>query len=164
MSRLEAGTLRMHCQYHIFSDLIERVVQQVQLRDDPRLRLRFSPDLPMVWGDAAHLETVIRNLLENAVKYSPADTPIELATRQENGHLIFQVRDYGDGVPEALHSKIFDRFFRADDPFTRSTGGVGMGLAICKGFVEAHGGQVWVANGQPGAIFGISLPVKHDHS
>ncbi len=128
------------------------------------MHLNLSPDLPPVWVDLARIETVVRNLLENAAKYAPPDTPIELSAWPENGHVVVQVRDYGIGIPEPLHGKVFDRFYRVDGLHTRHVSGVGMGLAICKGFVEAHGGQVWVTDGNPGAILGFTLPVKNDSS
>jgi signal transduction histidine kinase len=97
--------------------------------------------------------------MENAVKYSPPDAPIEVATGRENGYLVLSVRDYGPGVPAELQDKIFDRFFRVDNRLTREVGGTGLGLAICKGFVEAHHGRVWVKAAEPGATFGFHLPV-----
>jgi signal transduction histidine kinase len=110
--------------------------------------------------DVSRIGTAIRNLLENAVKYSPTDRPIDLTIDQQNGTILFSVRDYGPGVPAEYQEKIFDHFVRADNRLTRQVGGAGLGLAICKGFVEAHNGRVWVRSAQPGAIFGFSLPIE----
>jgi PAS domain S-box-containing protein len=162
MSRIEAGTLQMQREPYSVTALIRQAVRQVRPPCDARLELRISGDLPAVWVDVARIETVVRNFLENAVKYSPPDTPIELEAQQQNGNVVVQVRDYGAGVPEVMHDKVFDRFFRVDNRLTRHTGGVGMGLAICKGFIEAHGGQVWVTDGEPGSVFGFSIPIEYD--
>ncbi|MCP4426610.1 MAG: GAF domain-containing protein, partial [Chloroflexi bacterium] len=159
MSRLEAGMLLMNRQPHMLEDLIEPAVKQVCDTVAPWLSVRLSPDIPSLWVDVSRMETVVRNLLENAVKYSPPNTEIELTAHRENGRVIIQVRDYGPGIPDALHDKIFDRFYRADSRFTARVRGAGLGLAICKGFVEAHGGDIWVANGAPGTIIGFSLPI-----
>lgn len=98
--------------------------------------------------------------MENAAKYSLADSPIELTMDQQNGTVLFSVRDYGPGVSPEFQDKIFDRFVRADNRFSQHVGGAGLGLAICKGFVEAHGGRIWVQSGHPGAIFTFSLPIE----
>jgi signal transduction histidine kinase len=73
--------------------------------------------------------------------------------------VLFAVRDYGPGIPENLRMKVFERFFRMENGLTRQVGGSGLGLAISKGFVEAHGGGIWVSPAEPGAIFTFSLPV-----
>jgi two-component system sensor histidine kinase KdpD len=77
----------------------------------------------------------------------------------ENGRITIHIRDYGPGIPDHLHDKIFDRFYRIDSRLTRTVGGAGLGLAICKGFIEAHDGQITVSNGRPGAVFSFSLPI-----
>ncbi|HIP71700.1 MAG TPA: ATP-binding protein, partial [Anaerolineae bacterium] len=104
------------------------------------------------------------NLQENALKYSPPYYPIELRTTFAQNAVTITVRDYGPGVPEDLHDKLFDRFYRVDNSLTRRIGGTGLGLAIAKGFVEAHDGRVWVKSAHPGAIFGITLPVEDNYA
>jgi two-component system sensor histidine kinase KdpD len=84
---------------------------------------------------------------------------VELKVVAENGRVAIHVRDYGPGIPNHLHDKIFDRFYRIDSRLTRTVGGAGLGLAICKGFIEAHDGQISVSNGRPGAVFTFSLLV-----
>ena len=160
MSRIEAGMLDMQCELYSLNDLLLQVVQGFRptLGSD-LLKLHLEKGLPPVPIDLSRMGTVIRNLLENAAKYSPPNKEIEVTTQRQNGYVTLSVRDYGKGVPEELQDKIFDRFFRVDNRLTRQVGGAGLGLAICKGFVEAHNGRVWVASAQPGAIFGFSLPL-----
>ncbi|MCK5922703.1 MAG: hypothetical protein KAG66_17305, partial [Methylococcales bacterium] len=164
MSRIEAGNLPMYFDFHALTDLIPRGTDQMMANGNAhgrdRIHLNIPPDLPPVWVDAQRIETVMRNLLENASKYSPPDQPIEINALRRNDEIIIQVRDFGSGIPNALQTKIFERFYRADSSLSRKVGGVGLGLSICKGFVEAHGGKIWVKNQHPGAAFNFSLPTK----
>jgi signal transduction histidine kinase len=114
--------------------------------------------LPLVNADSPRVEAVIRNLIENAVKYSPPEAGISLSAQAENGHVVVRVADQGPGIPVDLRTKVFDRFFRIEAGLTRQTGGAGLGLAICKGFVEAHGGRIWVDATETGAVFAFTLP------
>jgi PAS domain S-box-containing protein len=161
MSRLEAGTLSTRRELHSLEVLVKEAVSKIQPACVERLRLRLPPDIPLIWVDASHVQTVIRNLLENAMKYGPPEARIELTAGRENGQLLVRVRDYGPGIPESMRDRVFERFFRGSNRSDRESGGVGLGLAICKGFIEAHGGQVWVENGHPGAIFSFTLPADN---
>jgi signal transduction histidine kinase len=162
MSRIEAGLLDIRCQPFSLNELLLDIVRNQSSAVQERLTLALGHNLPPVPMDLPRIGTVIRNYVENAIKYSPDNRPIELQTSRHNGSVICTVRDYGTGVPPELQTQIFNRFFRADNRLTRGTGGVGLGLAICKGFVEAHNGRVWVANADPGTTFGFSLPLTTD--
>jgi PAS domain S-box-containing protein len=160
MSRLEAGTLPLQREHYGLDELIGRAVQQSRPLLGNRLHVEMPDHLPAVWVDSSRIETVIRNLLENAAKYSPPDGVVELTVAEvENGRVTIHIRDYGPGIPDHLHDKIFDRFYRIDSRLTRTVGGAGLGLAICKGFIEAHDGHIRVSNGRPGAVFSFSLPI-----
>ena len=160
MSRIEAGILQIHCEQYTVNDLLNQIIHSLQPQLKQRLRLQLDSNLPPIWMDVPRIGTVIRNLVENAEKYSPSDATIDLSTTRDNGAVLFSVRDYGPGVPVALQGKIFDRFYRVENGWTRRVGGVGLGLAICKGFVEAHHGKIWVESAQAGAIFRVSLPIE----
>lgn len=160
MSRIEAGMLDMQCELYSLNDLLMQIVQGFRPKiGRDLLQIHLEEELPPVRIDPPRMGTVIRNLLENAAKYSPPNKEIEITTQRQNGFVTLSVRDYGRGVPPELQDKIFDRFFRVDNRLTRQIGGAGLGLAICKGFVEAHNGHVWVNSAQPGAVFGFSLPL-----
>jgi len=160
MSRIDAGLLNMNCELYSLHDLLKEVAQGFNPPLAHRLQIYSDPDIVPISMDLSRIGTAIRNLLENAVKYSPPDKPIDLTIEQQDGTILFSVRDYGPGVPVEYQEKIFDHFVRADNRLTRQVGGTGLGLAICKGFVEAHNGRVWVRSAQPGAIFGFSLPIE----
>ncbi len=160
MSRLEAGLLEMNCELYPLEDLVPEVARGFDPPLVDRLQLKKPTDPAPITMDVSRIGTVMRNLMENAAKYSPLDKPIELTIGQENGAVYFTVRDYGPGISTKFQEVIFDQFVRVDNRLTRRVGGAGLGLAICKGFVEAHHGRVWVESAQPGAIFGFSLPIE----
>ena len=158
MSRIEAGILQLQREPYSLNAVVQRVVKSFVVVNS-RLQLTLEPNLPLVAMDVPRLETVVRNFLENAIKYSPPTTPIELSTWRRAETVGVSVRDYGAGVPLAEHDKIFERFVRLDNGLARETSGVGLGLSICKGFVEAHGGSIGVESHEVGSTFTFWLPV-----
>jgi two-component system sensor histidine kinase KdpD len=116
------------------------------------------PDLPLVPLDFVLIVQVLVNLLDNALKYSPPTAPLDLAARVEGSSAVLTVADRGAGIPAEDLTTVFDQFRRLpkDDP----AGGTGLGLATCKGIVEAHGGQIW-ADHRPGrgTVISVALPV-----
>ena len=118
----------------------------------------FPADLPLVLVDGVLLEQVVINLIENAVKYAPAGTMIELVASATDREVVVEVADRGPGIPSGEESRIFDKFYRAKPA---REGGVGLGLTICRGIVEAHGGRIWSENRSGGGTllrFSIPLP------
>jgi signal transduction histidine kinase len=110
--------------------------------------------------DAERMRTVLRNLLENAFKYSlPDSRAVELSTSQSGDKIVVRVSDDGPGIPESDLDNIFEPFFRVDRSRSKSTGGYGLGLSICKRIMEAHGGAITVErNPGRGTIFLLILP------
>ncbi len=162
MSRIQAGALTIHCKLFSLNDLLPQVIHGFDNALEDRLVKSMAAQLPPVWMDVSRISTVIRNLIENAIKYTAQDSAIELSTWAENGSVLFSVRDYGPGIPADLRDKVFERFFRVEDGLTRQVGGTGLGLAISKGFVQAHNGRIWVNSADPGATFVFSLPADHN--
>ena len=162
MSRIQAGVLTIQCELFSLNDLLPQIVQGFGDVLEKRTLTTMAPDLPPVWMDVSRIGTVMRNLIENAVKYSNPDAPIELSTQIQNGSVLFAVRDYGPGIPAELRHKVFERFFRAENGLTRQVGGTGLGLAISKGFIQAHRGSIWVTSADPGAAFVFSLPTNRE--
>jgi heavy metal sensor kinase len=112
--------------------------------------LTEAPNTPMrISGDAAFLGRVAENLIDNALRHTPAGGRVTASLGAEGGRAVLAVSDTGSGIPEADLPRVFERFYRADAARSRKSGGVGLGLAICKGIVEAHGGTIAVAS-QPG--------------
>lgn len=138
-----------------------RAAQVLAIRKGVRLKLENDPPPLALNGDEELIKRMILNLLDNAVKYTPAGGEISLALARENGNAEIVVRDTGMGIPETDQSRVFDRFFRVDKARARAMGGAGLGLSIAQWIVEAHGGEISVAStpGQ-GSTFTVVLPVK----
>jgi two-component system sensor histidine kinase KdpD len=103
------------------------------------------------------MEQVLINLLENALKFAPASTDIELSATASDDELVFEIADRGPGIPHGDEQRIFDKFYRAGPA---REGGIGLGLTICRGIIEAHGGRIWVEK-RPGggSLFRFTLPI-----
>ncbi len=160
MTRLESGALRLRKEVVEVQDLIGSVAQQMGDRlKEHQLRLDLFAELPPVRIDFMLFSQVLINLLDNAVKYSPAGTLIEVAARQQGGIVEITVLDRGAGIPDQDLTQVFDKFYRVQRPTGIS--GTGLGLAISKGIVEAHGGHIWAENRQGGgAALRLTLPAE----
>jgi two-component system sensor histidine kinase SenX3 len=112
-------------------------------------------------GDPEQLGHALRNLVDNAVKFSPPGARVTARTFASDGEVGITVEDEGQGIPESLHQRVFDRFLRVDGSRTRGTGGSGLGLAIAREIVEAHGGRIAVApRPESGSAFTIALAAR----
>jgi signal transduction histidine kinase/HAMP domain-containing protein len=170
MSQLEAGTLKLTTSYCRLDALVERAVEAAR-SESLRIHVSIAPETPVLCIDRRRMEMVLRNILENAYKYAGEGAAIEITTRcvraQEDAGVYLSVADNGPGLPGDLPERIFERFYQVDGGRERSSSGVGLGLAICRGFVEAHGGRIWAENRAAqdggGAIFQIWLPARLAH-
>ena len=158
LSRMEAGALRPQRALHDVGALVEDVLERLRDRTQGHeLRVRIPADLPPALLDYVEIDQVLSNLIENAAKYAPAGTAIELTIAQSGGSVEFEVADRGPGVPLDALAHLFEPFFRVrrDGP-----SGIGLGLAVAKGLVEAHGGRISVRNREGGgARFAFTLPL-----
>jgi signal transduction histidine kinase len=146
-------------------DLVE-LARNVAIRDDYQgRRIKVSAEAPVVGSyDPRRIGQVIENLVENAVKYSPDTSEIRIGVAQQNGQARIDVSDQGIGIPPEDLPQIFDRFHRASNVDDRRFAGMGLGLFICKGIVEQHGGRIWVESQVgAGSTFHIALPVEARH-
>jgi two-component system sensor histidine kinase KdpD len=158
MARIEAGKLHLEKQPVAVSELIAGALSELalQLKGRP-LKLRVPGDLPKVEADRDFAGQVAKQFIENALKYSPEGSPLEISAELKGGKIIIAVADRGPGIEENERPRIFDKFYRGRR-HRFDTKGTGMGLAIAKGIVEAHGEKIWVESepGQ-GAVFYFSL-------
>jgi signal transduction histidine kinase len=126
----------------------------VQLDNEPGLRLN---------GDELALSSVILNLVDNALKYSPTGSPVQVSLLRSGERLILKVADRGPGVPDAEKAKVFQRFYRIGNEETRSSKGTGLGLFIVQEIVRAHHGQIVLKDREGGgSVFEIALPPAED--
>jgi len=162
LSLAEAGQLKLERVEIDPAELITRAVEPFRLQAQSsqiELALEIASNLPFINVDADRIAQVIRNLLNNALRHTPAGGRITLICRKETTQsLLITVSDTGEGIPPDDLPFVFDRFYRADKSRSRTSGGSGIGLAIVKQLVEAHGGKVWVESlpGQ-GTTFGFTL-------
>ncbi|MEZ4591272.1 MAG: sensor histidine kinase KdpD [Chloroflexota bacterium] len=158
MTRLESGALKVVCQPSDVEDLVGATLAQMPNRLQGRtLQIEIPPGLPLVEMDFTLMVQVLVNLLDNALKYSPEDTPITIEAQQVGGEMVLSVQDQGPGLPEAELEHIFDRFVRMN---TEGVSGTGLGLSIARGIVEAHNGRIWAENrAEGGASFSLALPL-----
>ena len=159
MTRIEAGALKVMWEPCDVEDLIGAATEQLERRLHNRpLTIDVPPGVPLVPMDFVLMERVLVNLLDNALKYSPSDKPVELAVHVEGPEVYFAVADRGPGVPPADLTRMFDKFYRVQQH--GSAGGTGLGLSICKGIVEAHGGRIWAQNRSGGGmLISVALPL-----
>ncbi len=142
MSRLEAGVLAPNREWNLVEELAEAAIRRLGRRLECRpLQIDLPATLPPVYVDGLAIQQVLVNLLDNAVKFSPRDTPISLQARLTGEQVEVSVRNGGPGIPMHELERIFDRFYRLTAP-TSAIQGTGLGLAICKGIIEAHGGRI----------------------
>jgi two-component system sensor histidine kinase KdpD len=158
MSRLEAGALKVKREPHDIQDVIGSALRELQNPQSRKILVEVQPEPPLVWIDFLLIVNVLVNLLDNAIKYSPADLPVNIAARLAGGEMELRVSDRGAGVPIEEREVIFGKFARGSG--TSQTPGIGLGLPISKGFVEAHEGRIWVED-RPGggSIFCFTLPL-----
>jgi two-component system, OmpR family, sensor histidine kinase KdpD len=159
MARIEAGKLHLEKQPVAVADLVASALAAVPSDGRP-WQVDISDPLPLADADPEFAAQVVKQLAENAVKYSPASSPVGISAERRDGKIVIGVADRGPGIDENERVRIFDRFYRGRR-HRFDTKGTGMGLAIAKGIVEAHGGRIWVESepGQ-GSVFYFSLPVS----
>lgn len=146
MSGLEAGHFRVEKSESNVSELLRDIVTESRVRvPGHRVVLNAPGDLPAVNIDARAVRRVLDNLIDNAAKYSMLGTRISLAARVEGGDLVISVSDRGKGIPPDQIEKVFERMYRVEREAQHDhVSGIGLGLAICRGLVEAHGGHIWI--------------------
>jgi signal transduction histidine kinase len=163
ISRIQAGRVAMAFSQVDIGELVSETVQSMRVKSpERRIGLGVTPDLPLVRADAEKLRRAVQNLIDNAIKYSPADSAVVVRVQAVDGEMRISVHDKGIGVPEGEQEHIFERFHRVDTSLSRTTPGVGLGLYIVKAIIDAHGGRTWVespGHGQ-GSTFIISLPLE----
>ncbi len=173
LSKIESGDVSLKEDPLELRSVIDRTLSMIKpIADKNRHRLVtvVDPSLPPVAGDEGRLVQVLTNLLDNAVKYTPAGGTITIGAKLAHpagnaeppaGAIELSVADTGIGIPEEDRPRVFERFYRVDKARSRELGGTGLGLAIVKHIVEGHGGQVWVeANHPQGSRFVVRLPLS----
>jgi two-component system sensor histidine kinase KdpD len=158
MARLDAGEVALNRQWYAPEEFVGSAIRRLDKKlKDRTVNVRMENGLALVHVDAVLLQQVLVNLLDNADKYTPKGRPIDILVEASPQDLLIAVADRGPGIPEDLRDRIFEKFFRVHAESAQS--GVGLGLAICRAIVEAHGGDIRAENrGGGGAVFRLRLP------
>lgn len=157
MARLQAGEIRLRKEWQPLEEVIGSSIHLLDaaLARHP-VQVHLPPDLPLLEFDAVLLERVFCNLLENAAKYAPVNTPITISAQRQEQHVTIEVADRGPGFPPLPQADLFGMFVRGETETGKP--GTGLGLAICRTIVEAHGGAITACN-REGAVIRFTLPV-----
>lgn len=158
MTRLESGSLQLRKDWHPLEEVVGAALGRLKgPLGDRSVTARLPEDLPLVPIDDVLIEQVLINLLDNAVKYTPGGSPIEVAAWADEGSVTVEVADRGPGLAAGEEGQVFEKFYRGQPAKDR---GAGLGLAICRGFIQAHGGRIWADNRpEGGAAFRFTIPL-----
>lgn len=162
LARLDAPGVQLRCDWESAEELVGTALQRGRRRPDGhRLKAWAEPALPLLWCDATLLSQLLENLVDNALKYSPPDTPVEVTARRAAQEVVLAVKDRGPGVAPAWQERIFDVFQRGEPAALEDRPGSGLGLAVCRAIAHAHGGTLRLRpRGHCGSAFECMLPVK----
>ena len=164
LTRLEKGSAIETAREPV---LIQRVLSTISEQESKRwphrsLRLGIEPNLPPVAGDQLYLEQVVRNLVSNAFKYSPAEAPVEISASAIGGEVEVRVRDRGIGLPPEGHEKLFDLMVRSEAAARRAPG-AGIGLYVCRRLMDAMGGRIWIEPAPDvGSVAALRMPILEE--
>ena len=160
MARLQSGKIELKAEWYPLEELIGSVLSHLKARLQTHpVTVSLPAEPPWIQVDGSLIEQVLSNLVENAVKYSPAGTPIRITARRDHDTLEVEVADQGPGLPAGAEERVFEKFYQARPE--GAGGGVGLGLAICRTVIEAHGGGIRALNcAGGGASFIFSLPAR----
>jgi two-component system sensor histidine kinase KdpD len=161
LSRLEAGMLPISLKSHSLHEIMEDALPQLySLTSGQPLTMHVPANLPPVYVDAKRIAQVLVNLVRNASTYAPKGTEISISAIVRGGFVQINVNDQGPGIPPAEHKMVFKAFRRGANVEKGATQGAGLGLAICKGLVEAHGGRIWIKQKDtPGTTISFTIPL-----
>jgi two-component system sensor histidine kinase KdpD len=160
MARITTGTISPQWEWNAVEEVVGGTLSRLdKALDDRSVNISLPDDLPLVWMDAVLVQQVLTNLVENAIKYTPSGSPIDISASVQPSALWLEVADRGPGIPVGLEDRLFEKFFRLEVESPQT--GVGLGLSLCRAIAEAHGGGMVAAN-RPGggAVFILSLPLR----
>ncbi|HYC83086.1 MAG TPA: ATP-binding protein [Candidatus Paceibacterota bacterium] len=161
LSRLRGGRLPIENKLFSIHKVVKQAVESLQLTTKHDIELRGKTERK-VRGDSNRIGQVVTNLLSNGIKYSPKADKIVVKVAEKNGFAVISIQDFGIGIPNEYHGKIFERFFRVSDTDERTYPGMGIGLNFCKDIIERHHGKIWLASKKgEGSTFYFSLPFAH---
>jgi two-component system sensor histidine kinase KdpD len=161
-TRIEEGQMVLRTSAELVSEIVEEALEHVRHKANTHeIRASYEDDLLLVKADAKLVVQVIVNIVDNAMKYTPTGTLVEITSRKMGDMVEIRIADDGPGISGEEKEKIFDKFYCGDHKVADNRRSLGLGLYLCKAIVEAHGGQIWVEDHKPsGAVFCFTLPLE----
>ncbi len=164
ISKADSGQFTLRLGVLKVADLLQQVTQALATsaaKADIHIVTESAPDLPLTYADELRLQQVLSNLLNNAIKFSPAKSVVHVMARRAENSILFEVKDSGKGIAPEDHARIFERFYQAENASRTHGAGYGLGLAVARLIVEQHEGRIWVESepGQ-GARFCFTVPIR----
>jgi two-component system sensor histidine kinase KdpD len=158
MIKLESGAIKIKKEWQSLEEIVGVTINRLSEKiRDRQLIVKLPEDLPLIPFDPLLIEQALMNLLENALKYTPQGTPIELSASVKKDSIEVELADRGPGIRHGGEEEIFDKFVRG----SHAGGGMGLGLTICRAIITAHGGRIWAENREGGgAVFRFTLPIQ----
>ncbi len=162
ISRIENGQMDLHLSSEVMNDVIEEALRHVDRKaSEHSISVENAKEILLVDMDARLIMQVLINLINNAIKNTPAGSEIRIESRQAGGEAVVTVRDNGPGIPDDVKPHIFEMFYTGQNKVADGRRGLGLGLALCKSIVEAHRGRIVLTDNEPtGCCFTVSLPMK----
>ena len=168
ISRIESGRIQMDRAPISLLDIVTQRLEEIRPQADEKsiqLQLTAPESVPDILGDEARMGQVFTNLIGNAIKFTPNNGEVSVKVEADGNLLHVEVIDTGSGIPPEERQKVFDKFYQLSDISTRQQGGSGLGLSITKSIVEAHGGKLWIDDGNQGkgSNFQFVVPLVREH-
>jgi PAS domain S-box-containing protein len=164
ISNLESGTMKFIPEKTDVTKMVKEVAETMQASADSKrikINIDIQKEIPDLMIDSERIKQVLVNLVDNAIKFSPEGLRIQIKTRKKKEDVLFEVQDFGRGIPKNKQKKIFERFYQVDSGIDRKFGGVGLGLTISKKIIDTYGGKIWVdSTVGKGSSFKFSLPLQ----
>ena len=162
VSRLEENHLNLHFSSELVSDVIDEALKHINRKSvEYHISVEHADEFLLAKMDPKLIVQVLINLVDNAIKYTPAGSHITIRTKAQDGMAVLSVSDDGAGIPDEMKPRIFDMFYSGAQRIADSRRSLGLGLSLCKSIVTAHGGAISVADNQPhGTIFTFTLPIE----
>ena len=160
VTRIEDGRMQLKLTTELMDEIVTEALSHVhRKKGEHPIRVVSREDFLFAKIDARLMVQVIINLVDNAVKYTPLETEIEIQMEKKEDKVVISVKDQGPGIPDSYKPYVFDMFFTGENKISDNRRSLGLGLALCKSIVNAHGGEICVSDALPhGAVFTFSLP------
>ena len=160
VTRIEEGKMQLNLSLHSIDEVIEEALRHINRRNhEHQITSKCIDEMMFAKIDAKLIVQVIMNIVDNAIKYTPKQTKIEIIASSQKEFIQIDIKDEGAGIPDALKPKVFDMFFTGDQKIADSRRSLGLGLSLCKSIINAHGGDIVLLDNKPhGCIFSFTLP------